>query len=319
MNSNVFGSEKLSKIKKTTQEHYGVDCIFKDKSFIEERAKKRKIDNLNKRCSQEWIDHVIEKRITPRNFKIKEIKIDFNTGVWFTLECPECGKDFQWSEEIRIKTGTHAFPYCEKCTSGRNQSIEEKDVLNYVKTFYHGKIITNTKKIIGPKELDIYFPELNKAIEYDGYHWHSYNDILNKIKLCKDKNIKVLNVLDRFWNDKNQKIKMFNIIKNFILDDNNTEWEIENSRVLSNLEIKKEDSAIIENDIIVKNLDDIKELSDNTRVTYHCDVCGKENRLLVQTIKLNSDSICPTCRKKEKMRIWLKSHGGKIPRNGDHF
>ena len=35
MNSNMFGSDKYSKIKNTTLEHYGVDCIFKDKDLID--------------------------------------------------------------------------------------------------------------------------------------------------------------------------------------------------------------------------------------------------------------------------------------------
>ena len=316
MNSNMFGSDKYSKIKNTTLEHYGVDCIFKDKDFIEKRAKQRKRNNLLKRCSLKWINHVIEKRILPKNFKIIDIDINFEKGVWFELECPECKKTFKWSEEIRIQTGTHAFPYCEDCAKGRNQSLEEKSVLNYIKTFYSGEIIINTKKVLGGKELDIYFPSLNKAIEYDGYHWHSYEDIKNKINLCKQKNIKVLNILNFFWNDDKDRIQ--NLIKDFIINENNNEWEMENLKVLSRLSHKTIEK-IIESDLIIDDISKIKNIPNNFRITYHCNICGKNNRLLVETIKLNKNSICPSCRKKEKMKNWLNTHGGKIPKKGEHF
>jgi hypothetical protein len=51
----------------------------------------------------------------------------------------------------------------------------------------------NTRKIITPYELDIYFSEFKLAIEYNGKGWHYKEDVMNrdkvKIKLCNDKNI----------------------------------------------------------------------------------------------------------------------------------
>lgn len=54
----------------------------------------------------------------------------------------------------------------------------------------------NTRKIITPYELDIYFPDLRIAFEYDGKGWHT-NDTVDKISLCKSKNILLIKLKER--------------------------------------------------------------------------------------------------------------------------
>lgn len=45
----------------------------------------------------------------------------------------------------------------------------------------------NTRKVIKPYELDLYYPNYKLAIEYNGKHWHSENDNTKlKYKLCSD-------------------------------------------------------------------------------------------------------------------------------------
>lgn len=70
--------------------------------------------------------------------------------------------------------------------------------------------IPNTKKIISPLELDFYLPEYNLAIEFDGLYWHSEsagkdkNYHLNKTKLCKDQNIRLVHIFEDEWMDKKE-------------------------------------------------------------------------------------------------------------------
>jgi hypothetical protein len=74
--------------------------------------------------------------------------------------------------------------------------------------------------------LDIYLPELNLAIEYHGLYWHSYNKKetpeekfrhYEKYKICKDKNIKLIQIFEHEWNDHKPIIKsilLINLNKN---------------------------------------------------------------------------------------------------------
>ena len=57
----------------------------------------------------------------------------------------------------------------------------------------------NCRKIISPFELDIYIPEHNLAIEFNGWYWHSdiYKDKYyhqNKTKICNEKDITLIHI-----------------------------------------------------------------------------------------------------------------------------
>lgn len=78
------------------------------------------------------------------------------------------------------------------------------------------KVINNTKNIIPNVELDIYLPDYNLAIEFNGLYWHSEkqgktkNYHLDKTNKCLDKNIKLIHIFSDEWQEKS------NIIKNRI-------------------------------------------------------------------------------------------------------
>lgn len=103
------------------------------------------------------------------------------------------------------------FSYC----SSYEKEIEEFLVNNGIHN-----IIKNTKKIIYPYQLDIFIPEFNYAIEFNGLFFHSelgaertkhYH--VNKTELCERNNIKLIQIFQDEWNSSK------NIIKNKILSD----------------------------------------------------------------------------------------------------
>lgn len=57
----------------------------------------------------------------------------------------------------------------------------------------------NTRKVIKPYELDIYYENLKLAFEYDGEGWHK-NDVVDKLKLCQNKEILLITVSERSRN-----------------------------------------------------------------------------------------------------------------------
>lgn len=98
-------------------------------------------------------------------------------------------------------------------------SINEKKIVSSIKDTYSGKIITNSRKIISPLELDIYLPELKLAVEYNGTYFHStlagtpkeYH--LNKSLLCREKGIRLIHIYE--FEDLNKQIEL---LKNLILE-----------------------------------------------------------------------------------------------------
>ena len=93
--------------------------------------------------------------------------------------------------------------------------------------------LTNDRKVISPKELDVWLPDIRLAIEYNGDYWHAnpnrfkptdivhgekaeniwYND-KEKLRLCEQNNIHCIVVTETEWKTERQKI--INKIQNYI-------------------------------------------------------------------------------------------------------
>jgi G:T-mismatch repair DNA endonuclease (very short patch repair protein) len=99
---------------------------------------------------------------------------------------------------------------CPKCT--HKISKPEMELQKFIRKAGFS-IITNKKNIIKPYELDIFIPELNKAIEFNGTYWHYHSDHFvagkhaNKSNLCKEKGIKLLYIREDLWNKDKEKMK----------------------------------------------------------------------------------------------------------------
>jgi very-short-patch-repair endonuclease len=83
------------------------------------------------------------------------------------------------------------------------------------------KSMYNTRSIIYPYELDVYYPEYRFAIEYDGAYWHKNNENdVKKDALCKDINIFLLRITQnshRYEEDiKNQVVQHLSTINNIL-------------------------------------------------------------------------------------------------------
>lgn len=91
-------------------------------------------------------------------------------------KCTRCG--YKWSSSYIVLTEKYTPAGCPKCDN-IGTSNAEKEIVNFIKTFYSGKIITSDRKTIksptskGFYEIDILLPEINLAFEYNGIYWHS--------------------------------------------------------------------------------------------------------------------------------------------------
>lgn len=116
------------------------------------------------------------------------------------------GKNVQQCNDEQLKKLEDYFTK----TDGWGSSYEESTVVDFVKKHYKGKVEVNNRTVIAPKELDIYIPEKNLAIEYDGLIWHSDKIIespsyhWNKTKMCMEKGIRLLHIYSSEWRDKRE-------------------------------------------------------------------------------------------------------------------
>jgi hypothetical protein len=103
---------------------------------------------------------------------------------------------------------------CNICSEMLVTSKGEKDLCDFVSSIYNGKIIENSRNVIKPLEIDIYLPDLNIAIEYNGLYRHSetHKSVkyhYNKWKLCLDIGIRLIHIWEHEWANKNELCKSY--------------------------------------------------------------------------------------------------------------
>ena len=75
------------------------------------------------------------------------------------------------------------------------------------------EVESTNKTLVKPKEIDLYIPSNNLAIELNGIAWHcesrgkdkDYH--LNKTDICKSKGVRLLHITDIEWRDEKEKVK----------------------------------------------------------------------------------------------------------------
>ena len=151
---------------------------------------------------------------------------DINSLSEILIKCPICGEYDKHSfhnifriNSNDIKPNSHNL--CHKCYANISQSSPELEIKDIINTMYNGKCIENSRSIIPPLELDLYYPEKNVAIEFNGNYWHDENHKpkdyhFNKFKLCKDKNIRLVSIYESDWFNKRDNI--ISLLKNIFID-----------------------------------------------------------------------------------------------------
>jgi very-short-patch-repair endonuclease len=175
-----YGDETYNnpeKNKNTCMEKYGVPYACMVES-VKEKMQHKKTESLPELRDVNWI--------TKENEDKNIAKIAKNLGVAYRTV-------YLWVKKHKIDFKTHIT----------TKSGVEKEIAEFVKSL-GVSVIENDRKTIAPKELDIYIPEHNLAIELNGIYWHAENKTrhLEKHTLCAEKNIKLLQIWDNEWNEK---------------------------------------------------------------------------------------------------------------------
>lgn len=219
-------SEVKEKIKKTSLERYGVEWSTQSQE-AKDKVKKTVIEKYGawgkRPCYEVEHNRFLQQRI--RQSEKADLvwldqdsyhdKYDENGTIYYHFKCKKCGNEFE--DDFH-----NGIPVCRNCNPNLlSKSKSEIEIADYIKSIYSGVVLTNDRKVLNGKELDIYLPDLSLAIEYNGTYWHGYrtdsdlsigefkNRLEEKRLLCEKLNIRLITIDESDYHDRPEVFKRF--------------------------------------------------------------------------------------------------------------
>lgn len=161
-------------------------------------SKKRRYERLTEEISKEFAE--IVDKLDIEGFKSFIYSITDDTDTRDTIA------DKLGITVPRVNGFLRMFGMQDEFLKETFTSAGENEVLEYIKSLGFD-CIQSDRKLIHPKELDIYVPSANIAIEYNGIYWHSegfgrdelYH--LDKTISCELNGVQLYHILENEWND----------------------------------------------------------------------------------------------------------------------
>ena len=141
--------------------------------------------------------------------------IEHGRNFVYQWKCKKCGEVFF----AKVCEHQRAVAQCAKCYPLTQPfSKKEKELTSFVKSLYKGQILENSRKVIPPKELDIWIPNLKLGIEFDGLYWHSESKHSSEsMKFCHIEKTtaveaiggQLIHIFENEWNNKQEIVKSY--------------------------------------------------------------------------------------------------------------
>jgi len=197
--SNVFESGLIqNKIRETNMKRYGVDNPSKSNE-IKEKITKTHLEKYNRNRQS-------QSHISDESFRLKYDK-SFLEKEYDTKPIDQIAKEL----DIGVTQLYIQFHNLNIALNRKTESINQIAIKDWIGTLIEDEIKLNYR-LENNKELDIFIPSRNLAIEYDGVYWHSekfktrtYH--YNKQNYCREHNIRLLQVWDLDWIKKQEQVK----------------------------------------------------------------------------------------------------------------
>lgn len=251
------------------------------------------------------------------DFLPRDITFGSSKNCYFI--CHICG--YKW--KTRLNARTLQKTGCYRCSKRMSSSFPEQIIYFYIKKYFPDAI-NGDRKILKGRELDIFIPSCNIAIEYDGETWHkNLAKDMNKDMLCREKNI----VLYRIREDNTESN---NNTGNNIYTYKYQDWEHLNKIIIellnnlgiedTDINIKRDEYRIKEQYYILSLKDSLKSLYPDIAKEWHptkngnispdqvlpethdsyywlCPKCGYTYKAMVKN-RVRMKSGCPKCGRK---------------------
>lgn len=209
---NYFSSQEWkNKVKQVLFERYWVDNVWKldvIQNKIIKQLRQKSLDIL----SSKLLKYVKNDNLY-QDFLNKYINNETSQNDINMFTCKDCWQRFSWKTSL-----IDSWFKCLNCFPIQD-SIAELEIIKTLSNLgLWEQIVIHNRTILKPKELDIYIPHFNLAIEYNGLMYHSiwlypqhkmfitpemeiqYKDYhYNKTQLCESKWIQLLHIFENEW------------------------------------------------------------------------------------------------------------------------
>lgn len=193
--------------RKTIKEKYGYDGnpAALHQYLVKTGQREKKLTAFSEKTKQNLLKHCEEENITMLDEYVNKTQ-----GTKFTryhFKCNKCGNVF----EDYYFHNRH-WPICRVCKPKDFQSSSgENELIKWLSSYINCTI--RNKHIIEPYEVDVFIPDKNVAIEFNGIYWHSeeagtdkhYH--VNKTNLCEEKGIQLIHIFEDEWEQKKDIVK----------------------------------------------------------------------------------------------------------------
>lgn len=187
------------------------------------------------------------------NNEARPDEITYGSNKKINWKCHKCS--YQWATTVRNRTGRGDG--CYKCKDFHT-SIPEKEFIEYMKTILNNKLsVSNDRKILKGKEIDLYIPSLKLGFEFNGVYHHSTkfkkntNLHLDKWQLAQKAGIRLITIWEDDWKSNKKEIENF-LSETIQQYDSNTEQSFVIKSNNHNSLTLKEESTKIENMFLFK-------------------------------------------------------------------
>lgn len=182
---------------------------------------KNKYDSENYSTSNSYKNKIIS------DFKKRYPNINFNSvgKMLVNIKCSSCNKDSEITKQLLYERHKRNYVICTNCNPiGQTQRSGIEVELSEFLTSCNIEHQVSNRKLID-KELDIFIPGHNLAIEINGLYWHNELFLesdyhLNKTIQCLNKSINLIHIFEDEWIYKKDIVK--SIIKNRLKITDNT-------------------------------------------------------------------------------------------------
>ena len=230
LKSKLKWKEKEKDIKKkmsnTNLKKYGVTNIFKDSEYIQLKTKEKLgVINPNK------LNSVIEKRkktnlkrygvtntlllhnsrknnqnskLISFNKKYKGLNVINDSGDYVKIKCNKCNCEYDIDRSLLFYRFKNKINPCTLCNPvSELKSIKEKEIIDFLKSL-ELNIIEGDRNILNGKEIDIFLPDFNIGIEFNGLHWHCEKYVdkdyhINKTNICESNGVQLIHIFEDEW------------------------------------------------------------------------------------------------------------------------